>query len=585
MTSSSPYCSNMSNGTFSGMGYITMPFLFVRIGVEFESGLLASFPRNMRQFIRDYKRTISNYDKDAYYVFVIKDAPAGRAGFMPFKRQFGFIFSNETPNLERTIAHELGHVEPGEIPSSAAIGERRFGSAFRLRHTFSSKDFIANQGDTDNLMDYSQGNHLHKQQWDYIHHPQDMIGWFEDDEEGEYKFFIDDYSDYNISGSEKIISYIVENKYEEFISLIKSYNFKNKSDVNLSCIILKEVLPNIIIGDPKEALMIINVLLSQYSYFYLTVDRPKLITLIDEDYSNSRNSLSNFFTNELGVSINIADHFIDFLRYLESYNKSNGIGFSKSLIKEELTPIGVKQLLVFQTTSQFKYWLDLRLPDLDKKVRYEIIQMKKSGKLNLDNGYLKKLARNMNVNSINKMVDKSDDFIIAAINSGDNVKTPIKSNLNFNLQNVGHLMTCITLIDKMSHNQKLMPSDLLNFLPFGLWAFSYVVEDFANNQHADFHDYVFKEQGLPLNDVYNWDKKQQNYGFQNDPLYFLYTDEELKNNPKINPTSIFIKDKYLQEEIFGYIPKFINYQIKSKIIGLSTEYSNFQPIGQTKLYD
>jgi len=34
-------------------------------------------------------------------------------------------------------------------------------------------------------MDYSQGNHLHKQQWDYIHHPQDVIGWFEDDEEVE----------------------------------------------------------------------------------------------------------------------------------------------------------------------------------------------------------------------------------------------------------------------------------------------------------------------------------------------------------------------------------------------------------------
>jgi len=136
---------------------------------EGESGMLASFPRNMRQFIRDYKRDNPIYDKDAYYLFVIKDAPSGRAGFMPFKRQFGFVFSNKTPNLERTIAHELGH------------------GAFRLRHTFSSKDFIANQGETDNLMDYSQGNHLHKQQWDYIHHPQDVIGWFEDDEEGEEK--------------------------------------------------------------------------------------------------------------------------------------------------------------------------------------------------------------------------------------------------------------------------------------------------------------------------------------------------------------------------------------------------------------
>ena len=45
-------------------------------------------------------------------------------------------------------------------------------------------------------MDYSQGNHLHKQQWDYIHHPQDVIGWFEDDEEGEiaWDFFGREYA-------------------------------------------------------------------------------------------------------------------------------------------------------------------------------------------------------------------------------------------------------------------------------------------------------------------------------------------------------------------------------------------------------
>ena len=44
-------------------------------------------------------------------------------------------------------------------------------------------------------------------------------------------------------------------------------------------------------------------------------------------------------------------------------------------------------------------------------------------------------------------------------------------------------------------------------------------------------------------------------------------------------------DDFEGEEEKIEIPKFINYQIKSKIIGLSTEYSNFQPVGQTKLYD
>ena len=130
---------------------------------EGESGIAASFPANMRKFNRKFKRS-RDLDKNAYYVFLVDGVQTSLSGFMPFKRQYGYIFNNDDV---KTIAHELGH------------------GAFRLRHTFSPEAFIANQGSTDNLMDYSgsEATKLYKHQWDNVHNPEKMIGWFQDDEE------------------------------------------------------------------------------------------------------------------------------------------------------------------------------------------------------------------------------------------------------------------------------------------------------------------------------------------------------------------------------------------------------------------
>jgi hypothetical protein len=143
---------------------------------EGESGMFASFPQNMRQFNRDYKRSVENFDKDAYYLFVIEGDYSNKAGIMPFKRQFGYIFKNNVDNINKTIAHELAH------------------GAFRLRHTFSEEGFIANKNSTDNLMDYRpDGTDLYKHQWDLVHDPESMIGWLEDDEEGEMRMYCEQY--------------------------------------------------------------------------------------------------------------------------------------------------------------------------------------------------------------------------------------------------------------------------------------------------------------------------------------------------------------------------------------------------------
>ena len=158
---------------------------------EGESGLLASFPRPMRQFNRAFKRS-RDIDKDAYYVFLVADVSSSRAGqsrrgqsrrgFMPFKQQFGYIFTEQVTTLSQTIAHELGH------------------GAFRLRHSFD--EFGLAKGTTNNLMDYSESTALYKYQWDNVHDPEAMVGWLQGDEESAY---------YTLQEVEKLLEEIKKN--------------------------------------------------------------------------------------------------------------------------------------------------------------------------------------------------------------------------------------------------------------------------------------------------------------------------------------------------------------------------------------
>jgi hypothetical protein len=89
----------------------------------------------------------------------------GVRGYMPLQYQAGFIYDNPDAVL---IAHELAH------------------GAFTLWHTFSSEQYIAQQGATSNLMDYNNGAELWKHQWRLISDPKNL--WFkawQDEEEGE----------------------------------------------------------------------------------------------------------------------------------------------------------------------------------------------------------------------------------------------------------------------------------------------------------------------------------------------------------------------------------------------------------------
>ncbi|WP_299432838.1 fibronectin type III domain-containing protein [uncultured Aquimarina sp.] len=128
-----------------------------------DSSLLSQYTEGEKAWISQFK-TVGDYQKDTYYLFVTDIPPSdtGTEGFMPLKRQFGFIFPGDDKG--RTAAHELGH------------------GVFGLEHPFTEYNTT---GTTDLLMDYGTGTILTHMDWEKLHAPGIQIYWFQGDEDGE----------------------------------------------------------------------------------------------------------------------------------------------------------------------------------------------------------------------------------------------------------------------------------------------------------------------------------------------------------------------------------------------------------------
>ncbi|WP_131248740.1 hypothetical protein [Aquimarina atlantica] len=141
-----------------------------------DSGFFTNYTEDQSSIINAYKSKETT-SITSYYLFVfgntIQPSRSDVAGFMPIKRQFGFIFNSNLSkeeegkdNLAGTVAHELGH------------------GVFGLEHPFTQ--LKTSKGATNWLMDYGNGVKLSHLDWAQIHNPDFKLYPFQDDEEGEY---------------------------------------------------------------------------------------------------------------------------------------------------------------------------------------------------------------------------------------------------------------------------------------------------------------------------------------------------------------------------------------------------------------
>lgn len=163
--------------------------------------------KQVKEALKDHR----DYNRKTLYLFFIggKTKDNMLKGYMPFNKQFGFIFrdNQQIQELIRTMAHELGH------------------GAFRLRHPFSPKcPYPQTKGQTNNLMDYVdagkalQALALHKYQWDEVHDFDLGLNWFEDEEEGEYRGCLRTFEVFFSNTKNYELSNPIKDKYYSFIT-------------------------------------------------------------------------------------------------------------------------------------------------------------------------------------------------------------------------------------------------------------------------------------------------------------------------------------------------------------------------------
>ncbi|NQX82035.1 MAG: hypothetical protein HRT66_08605 [Flavobacteriaceae bacterium] len=149
--------------------------------------------------IRNYYKSKEDIDKETYYVFFTSEIPRsnnGILGFMPRKRQFGFVFSGSDAN--HTLAHELGH------------------GVFGLEHS-NSNGLLMNENSKS-----TDENFTHTD-WDTMHAAGFKLYLFDSDDEGELNTIADtdpmeDLWFYFNDKEREIEAYVLE-------SLIKTFTF------------------------------------------------------------------------------------------------------------------------------------------------------------------------------------------------------------------------------------------------------------------------------------------------------------------------------------------------------------------------
>ena len=172
-----------------------------------DSSILSHYTNEEKAF-NTYVKNQTYYNKKTYYVFITNVSVSKDIdGFMPLKRQFGFVFTAKANTIDKqtkTLAHELGH------------------GIFGLEHTWD--EYKLSKGATDFLMDNGSGTVLNHLDWKKMHAPGMQLYWFQGDEDGE-QISTNSLSKFEVFGNKdsegKLISYSFISPSQEVVTIPK----------------------------------------------------------------------------------------------------------------------------------------------------------------------------------------------------------------------------------------------------------------------------------------------------------------------------------------------------------------------------
>jgi hypothetical protein len=505
------------------------------------SGLLSAYTDQMKALNSAYAST-THYSPDHLVLFALKQG-AGKdgnttiLGDMPRAQQFGYIFTKGQSGKEQGLvaAHEVGH------------------GLFQLRHTFDYSG-IKQGALPDNLMDYSAGNQLSKLQWDLIHDPGLVFGLFETDKGGQMKSNMVLDEKMKAGGILEIINYIINNKYDDFKSLFLKYYKYSGNNLNKFSYesLLLDLFDNKIQVDLKdEAKIITNIVMDYMIKKEIQLQNDIFISLIEnEDEIPTANKLSEQLLKYLKDFVRNEHVVSEIEKYLASILNFKVEKFNNSILS-------IKKNAVYSIKSNQRFKLLLRTVfniENDKRIS-QIMELRRTNQdiPEIENYFKsnKKIApsilKTMGENSnMAKLLEKETQDLNQLLR-----KTLIKNKLFCVIKKGFTIIEFASFFDN-SKEGSVSPATIISFIPtYGL--LSYYFETSIDNINTEMEE-VWIESLSEWSSVVKWNKIASN----RKDLVLQYTEEKNKFNKTI-PTSIRILDKELAKQIFGFYPKYVNY--------------------------
>ncbi len=226
-----------------------------------DATLFAKYSTEMRALRDAYKQANTNYDQNAYYIFVVPNfSNTQLKGYMVRGRALGFVTSNASA---KEVAHELAH------------------GAFGLEHTFPKID----KETSNNLLDYGSGETLTKEQWMDIQNPSMVLNWNDTEEDAAVAE-----ADFP-SWLERIISHVCYESYKNYDGLIPEC-FWNRAlssqDLAFTCGLLDGAFITV-----KDALSVSSINFSNIDFF-LSCWTPSYNSFTDQNCKDVRNKTIEF---------------------------------------------------------------------------------------------------------------------------------------------------------------------------------------------------------------------------------------------------------------------------------------------------
>jgi hypothetical protein len=408
-------------------------------------------------------------------------------------------------------------------------------------------------------MDYSRGKELWKYQWDWIHDPAFRLYLFQEEKDVEIPRSNMKYdANINCGGVADIIKYIVEKKGDKFNEIVKRHiNGGLSMEVGAESILLELFNNQIKIDIYEEAAIIVKIAYQIYIANSLIEYQDDFFDYID-NADEEDDDLVKPLLKSLLIEFATCDIAEDIIKtFIVSYTESKFEIISQLMKSEQ------KSLIYSMTNTQLKKFLRNALHINENKRIAEIIQTRHTISIkevedifknsNLPISIQKQIAKNT---SAGKAVEL--ESLLTKTNTAGK-KLIRRTRLFANIKSV------FQLIDVAIFFAEPSPVNVAGAFAFSkstLWVgfLTIIVENAIDKFQQDIEQDLFANLHR-WSDIKEWQKNNINQitkEMAKPDLLLQYTDQLEKYN-FIEPTSIRILNKVLATDIFGFEPKYVNY--------------------------